>query len=214
MAANYIFANEACITCTGSDVDFPTVQGKKNHGLLMAAFMGHEHCIDVFIKKGADVNCTKQLFGRASLWSFSRPNLHYVSAGGIELSHGLTPLMYAAANGHLGPVKKLIIAGARVNLVRENRIALQLAVICGHNYKCVELLIKAGANVNIPDTSVISPLMCALRTRDTENSRRVIQMLINAGADVNSSSSDLAGTTTPHGRSGETRNVTNSFYAD
>ena len=197
MAAN-IFTNVACINCAGMDDDLPTVQRKKNLVLLTAAYTGHAHCADIFIKKGADVNCTDELFSGAfpsCLWGDCEPGPPLPDSG-IDMSYGQTPLMYAAGNGHLGPVKTLIKAGADVNLVRNKITALLLAVSYGH-YKCVEFLIDAGTNVNVTDPSVTPPLICAVRAGDTENNKKIIDLLIKAGADVNITFTDKNGTTSP-----------------
>ena len=191
MAANF-FTNMTCIICTGVANSVTTVQRKIKLGLLATSYQGHKNCAEIFIREGADVNGTDDMFN-----VFSR---QVASKTGIPFDTGMqedwTPLMYAAGNSHLGIVKKLIKAGADVSLAIKKTTALQIASSNGH-FKCDKSLIKAGANVNGTDPSVTPPLLCAIRTGDSANSRKVIEMLIKAGADVNISFSDTVGTRVP-----------------
>ena len=87
---------------------FPTVQRKKNLGLLAAALVGHGHCTDIFIKEGADVNCTEEMFDVVSRRIACETGISFDA----DTRNGWTPLMCPAGKGHLGPVRKLIKAGA------------------------------------------------------------------------------------------------------
>ncbi len=75
--------------------------------------------------------------------------------------NGLTPLMYAAINGHLTVLKCLIQAGANLNLVDyQGYSALDAALSSGEKYSIVESmvfeLLHSGANPNIGKSSLIS----------------------------------------------------------
>ena len=200
----------ACSICTGvganvkDGVDGVTIaQRKKNLGLLAASYIGHKDCANVFIKKGADVNCTDKMLDYISL----RNLCDEAGCVGMRIPFiegiGWTPLIYASGSGHLETMKALIRAGADVNLVKKGTAPIITSAHRGQ-HKSVELLIEAGASVNITDSAVPPPLITAARTENTANSRKIIDILIKAGADVNVSYFDEAlscfgegGTTNP-----------------
>ena len=83
------------------------------------------------------------------------------------LYEGITPLMYAAQNGHLRTVEILIDSGANVNAMPYNGISALLgACIAGHVY-VADTLILNGADVNTQNYNGISPLMYAAAFNDT-----------------------------------------------
>ena len=87
-------------------------------GLISAAQIGHQKCLEMLIQSGADVNMT----GEA--------------------------LIEAVREGHVKCVDLLIEAGADVNKQsKDGSTALMLAAQRQH-LKCVELLIQSGAEVN------------------------------------------------------------------
>ena len=89
--------------------------------LTKAAGNGHDKCVNLLIKAGANVN--KQ---------------------GEDVN---TALVNAIINGHEKCVNLLLKAGAGVNLVCGSETALTAVAGSGH-HKCLELLIKAGSDVN------------------------------------------------------------------
>ena len=94
MAANF-FTNMTCIICTGVENSVTAVQRKKKLGLLAASHHGHKNNAEIFIREGADVDGTDDMFN-----VFSR---RVASETGIPFDTGMqedwTPLMYAAGNG-------------------------------------------------------------------------------------------------------------------
>ena len=64
-------------------------------------------------------------------------------------------------------------------------------------YKCVEFLIEAGANVNITDPRATPALVSGARAGNVTHRRKTVEILIKAGADVNATYSDRNGATTP-----------------
>ena len=64
-------------------------------------------------------------------------------------------------------------------------------------YRCVEFLIESGANVNIRDPRAVPSLVSAARAGNVTRSRKTVEILIKAGADVNATYSDKTGATTP-----------------
>lgn len=95
---------------------------------------------------------------------------------------GLTLLHRAAITGDQEAVVSLIEKGANPN-ARDNmgRGALLWAILKEHT-KIAEILIKAGADVNLTDgENVFSPLLLAVFKRN----QKLIRILIDAGSNVN-----------------------------
>ncbi|MEO0535823.1 MAG: ankyrin repeat domain-containing protein [Cyanobacteria bacterium P01_A01_bin.123] len=90
------------------------------------------------------------------------------------------PIVEAAAIGSLPTVKRLIAAGANVNVKGQNKLtALRHAIDGSHTEIALEL-IAAGAKVNLADRRGTTMLMAAVK-RDLPE---VVEALVLAGADI------------------------------
>ncbi len=159
----------------GAKVDSANPDGET--ALMMAISGGDVSIVQMLVDAGANVNR-------------------------IEEFHRQTPLMYAAAsNRNAGPMVKLLLAkGADVKpralytdwpsqITSEPRTqyrsvgglnALLYAARSGC-YECVEDLIAAGADMNLPTPEGVTPLMTAL---DNEHND-VAKLLMDKGANIN-----------------------------
>lgn len=118
---------------------------------------------------------------------------------------GMTPLMYAARDGHLEVVKMLAEAGADIEAPEANHItALQMA-IGNDNIAVAHYLLGKGADPNSADDYGRTPLWLAVEMRNLELGRgstggdngidraavlKLIEELIGRGANVNARITD------------------------
>lgn len=102
-------------------------------------------------------------------------------------------LSIASFAGSVEIVNFLIEKKVNVNQVDclKNRTALHWAV-ASDNHEIVTILIKAGANVNIPDRDSITPLILASNL----GNMTIVRLLINNGSNMNDK--DRMGTTALH----------------
>ena len=131
--------------------------------LICAAVNGHLKCIDILVKKGADVNL---------------------------VSDRRTALGTAAEYGNFKCLKCLIDLGANVNVADS---IIRPALMCAtlgqdkdplHQKKCIEILMKAGADVNAGyhfTDEKLTPLADVVKHGTLE----ILSILIEAGADLN-----------------------------
>jgi hypothetical protein len=89
---------------------------------------------------------------------------------------------HAVRTGAVGAVRSLLKAGVDVNAVAfsDGDTPLTIAAFQGHTALVVEL-IKAGANVNLPNLNTRTAVMLAAAKGDVAS----VRALIAAGADVN-----------------------------
>ncbi|GMF17229.1 unnamed protein product [Phytophthora fragariaefolia] len=93
--------------------------------------------------------------------------------------HGWTPLMCAAANGHVDVLGRLLALGANVSMTSsEHRSALHWAAIRGMG-PAISALVAAGADVNLVDHCGWTPLHCAMLHGNTS----CTTILVEKGAD-------------------------------
>jgi ankyrin len=113
----------------------------------------------------------------------------------------MTPLMYAAREGHIDAAKALIDAGADVNAVDKNVITPLFMAISNNRIDMARMLIDRGANINAVDWYGRTPLFAAIEMRNvdlhyvtfqhlvTEEDRKVIfdfiSFLLDHGVDPN-----------------------------
>lgn len=135
--------------------------------LLIAAGDGDTVKIKSLIEKGSDVNCR-------------------------SLYEEVTPLMFAAQNGHLAAVQILLHHGANVNALPRNRISALLGACIAGNVYIADTLILNGADLNTRSPDGVTPLMIAAANNDSI----MADMLIFYGADLNLS--DNKGNTALH----------------
>src|SRR5271157_5325709 len=103
--------------------------------------------------------------------------------------YGFTPLVSAAVSGNIEVVRALIERGADVNGCDTQGDFPLYAAVIGDHAEVVELLIAKGANVNQAKAANVYPVMerntTALHAACTVGNQRVVELLINAGADLN-----------------------------
>ena len=188
-------------------------QKRKNLGLLTAVYIRHPNCLEVFIKEGGDVNIrdpdfsgewraqlhirgspyhvydrqigTPLIYAAGSACPDTIPLLAAAGARVNEVINDTTPLNVTSYHGHHRSVVKLIEAGAEVNPSHSIVTPLIEAAIGYEPWTCMNILIEAGAKVNVMydsgDDNVRTPLAAACQAADA----RCVSMLLKEGADVN-----------------------------
>ncbi|WMV11727.1 hypothetical protein MTR67_005112 [Solanum verrucosum] len=159
--------------------------------VLNAARHGHTATVQYLIYKGAD----------PAILSTSGAALHNAARNGhielveLFLSMGVdidlksdvgTPLMWAVDHSQEDVVKVLLEHHANFNQVGDDNISPLQAAVAADSFPCVELLVKAGANVNVKAgegmwCGEITPLLVAARKGNAES----VKCLLQAGADPN-----------------------------
>lgn len=108
--------------------------------------------------------------------------LHSLNPDTINATNaqGYSPVILACYYNQVDLLDLLLTYKVRLNDVQNSPTALQAAAYKGFT-KCVEMLLKYGANPNIVDANGTSPLIYAVQF----NHQAIAQMLIKNGADVN-----------------------------
>ncbi|MFC1523036.1 ankyrin repeat domain-containing protein [Elusimicrobiota bacterium] len=152
-----------------------------------AAYDGSARIVKRFIFAGLDVNeCTGalQLAAHYGNKEDHEEIMEVLIDAGDDVNaktlSGWTILMFAAKKFSADTVRKLIARGADVNEAPETKSALLLA-ITNDNADSADILIDAGANVNIRDGRGRTPLSYAA----AKNSISTVRKLIIKGADMN-----------------------------
>ncbi len=91
-------------------------------------------------------------------------------------------------NGSIDEIGRAVRKGADVNEISgSGETPLTCAIQFNKKpFEAAELLINAGANVNISDTTWGTPLHCAARMSENEEAIKLIQLLLDHGAEINS----------------------------
>jgi len=114
----------------------------------------------------------------------------------------MTPLLYAARDGRLAAARRLVAAGADIELADANGIRPLLMAVLNNNLDVARLLLEYGADVNGDDFWGRAPLWAAVEYRNLDMNNKdqdsptdngvdrgpileFTQVLLDAGADVN-----------------------------
>jgi ankyrin repeat protein len=125
-----------------------------------------------------------------------------------EIKGGMTPLIYAARDGDASAARRLIEAGADLELGDANGIRPLLMSLLNNNLEVARLLVSKGANVNADDFWGRTPLWAAVEYRNLDMNNNdqdsptdngvdrapilaMIKELIDAGANVNARTREL-----------------------
>ena len=154
--------HKVCVQCSRrEDPELPDdIRSMDPTPLMCAVYSGHVECIDELLKiKGNRRPPAKKCGKSIILWAIKN------------------------CQNNLDEVVKSLVIKGRVNI----DTALHLAVE-GQDVSSVEFLIKAGANVNKPDSDGVTAIHRTLGWgvgRKELNQQLIAKMLINGGADVN-----------------------------
>jgi uncharacterized protein len=182
--------------------------------LMLAAETGQADMIRSLLERGADIRARTRIGATPDR---KMPCIDKAGCGshGVGIIRGglpeqgyqppipgdMTPLMYAAREGHLDAAKALLDAGADVNELEKSAISPLFMAISNNHIDMAHLLIDRGANINAVDWYGRTPLFAAIEMRDvdlhyvtfqhmvTEEDRKVIfdfvGFLLDRGVDPN-----------------------------
>ena len=172
--------------------------------LWVAARLGNLELVKLLIKNGADPNggcyagfpwSAAFLAGRDHIVQYFLEGVQPKEGDIIQWTidfhqkfEGFSALDAACVRGNLEFVRFLLEQGADVNkgLPSANHFPLHLAVAnsTDEDFRVVELLVQAGASVNISTVAGLTPLHCACASYRP----RLMEYLLSTGADINAGS--------------------------
>ncbi|XVF57219.1 hypothetical protein PTKIN_Ptkin06aG0186900 [Pterospermum kingtungense] len=159
--------------------------------LIHAARQGHTLTAKYLLEHGADPAIPSDLGATALHHSAGIGNielLEYILAKGVDVdlqSDAGTPLVWAAGHGQHDAVKVLLEHHANPNAETEDGITPLLSAVAAGSLACLDLLIQAGAKVNVTAGGA-TPLHIAADNGSPE----LINSLLKAGADPNAIDED------------------------
>lgn len=142
----------ALLLANGADVN---VENRRRQTALMKAAQLDNESFNLLIEAGADINAKDE--------------------------SGYTILQKVTQNGLANTVKRLLDAGADINLPYGS-FALIVAA-CGHYNETMRLIIDAGADINATDSQGNTPLHRCMASRNVGT--KSLEYLVEAGADIN-----------------------------
>ncbi|KAL4378632.1 hypothetical protein GQ457_02G034250 [Hibiscus cannabinus] len=154
--------------------------------LLHAARQGHTLTAKYLLEHGANPTIPSDLGATALHHSAGIGNielLKHILAMGVEVdsqSDAGTPLVWAAGHDQHDAVKVLLEHNANPNAETEDNVTPLLSAVAAGSLSCLDLLIQAGAKVNITAGGA-TPLHIAADHGNPE----LINSLLKAGADPN-----------------------------
>jgi uncharacterized protein len=190
----------------GANVALANNYGATPMGL--AAEVGNARILKLLLDAGANADSPNPE-GQTALMAVARTG--NVEAAQLLLDHGATvdarerwggqtALMWASARRHTKMMELLISRGADVNASSTNRdyqrhvtaegrpksldsggLTPLLYATRENCMACVDVLLKKGADINLPDPDGVSPLLLAIMNSNWDLAKQLIQ----AGADVN-----------------------------
>jgi ankyrin repeat protein len=158
--------------------------------LMNAWYSGNTDAVLFLLERGADPNFPND-GGATILSAVARNNdeelVKLLLERGVQVDpkdhFGATPLAYAVRKGFLGITEKLIKAGADVNMQNHHgeSVLMMACASAESNEEIIHELLHHGANPNIQDSSLESPLSISTR----HGSLGVVRLLFDKGADPN-----------------------------
>lgn len=188
--------------------------------LMIAARENHAPAVELLIKAGASINAQTR---KGPTPNFVPPCKGTgcgsegvgINRGGLpdrgrraEVKGGMTPLLYAARDGHVESARLLVAAGADLELGDANAIRPLLMAALNGQIEVARLLIERGANVNGDDFWGRTPLWASVEYRNLDMNNNdqdsptdngvdrapflpLIRLLIDKGANVNARTREL-----------------------
>jgi ankyrin repeat protein len=185
-AASSFFASDRHLVAkqlvtAGADVNQQGAGGKTAIMYAALAGSGYRTCVETLISAGADLDLRDDrghtvLSLVAAAENYQMFNL-LLQAGASTEGLESIQLIQAATIGNLDRVQSLL--SARVNLDLDRGAAIGNAAAAGHT-QVVDLLIRAGAHVNLSNHSGFTPIASAAHAGYLE----IVRLLIEAGADI------------------------------
>ena len=182
--------------------------------LMLAVREAHPDVVALLLERGADVDARTRVGATPKFVppckgtgcgsegvGINRGGLPDRGRRGAVLG-GMTPLLYAARDGHTAEAKLLLAAGADVELEEANGMRPLLMALLNNQLPVARLLLEYGADVNADDFWGRTPLFAAVDYRNLDMNNRdedspttnyvdrepllaMIAQLVKHGADVN-----------------------------
>ncbi|HEY6454977.1 MAG TPA: ankyrin repeat domain-containing protein [Steroidobacteraceae bacterium] len=141
----------------GAHADAPNADGQT--ALMLAARIGALPIAKLLLSHGANVNAREQWQGQTALmWAAAQ---NYPQMTQLLIAHGAKVNIRAAYYDWLDNATQ-ITSEPRAQYRPEGGLAPLIYAIRGGCQECVETMLKAGANVNLPTPEGVTPLMSAL----------------------------------------------------